>query len=201
MHVDPTLVTQALTNLLDNAAKYTPPQTRIRIAAVADGRMVRIIVEDEDQGSPQGIRACCSKSSSAGATRAPSLARASGSRSAAPSSRRTVARSAPVPARAGALASSSRCRWRPTGRDTGDAQDPRDRGRAGHPRGPARAARSRDYRVVEADTAGRAEIEARTHKPDLLLVDLGLPDADGLEVVRSVRGWSSVPLSCSRPAR
>ncbi len=51
-----------------------------------------------------------------------------------------------------------------------------------------------NYRVVEADTAVRGEIEARTHKPDLLLVDLGLPDADGLEVVRSVRGWSSVPI-------
>ena len=32
------------------------------------------------------------------------------------------------------------------------------------------------YRFVEADTAMRAEIEARSHKPDLLLVDLGLPD-------------------------
>ncbi len=54
VHVDPTLVTQALTNLLDNAAKYTPPQTRIRIAAVADGRMVRIVVEDEGPGLPAG---------------------------------------------------------------------------------------------------------------------------------------------------
>ena len=34
------------------------------------------------------------------------------------------------------------------------------------------------YLVIEADTAARGEIEARSHKPDLLLVDLGLPDAD-----------------------
>ncbi len=40
------------------------------------------------------------------------------------------------------------------------------------------------YRVIEADTAVRAEIEARSHKPDLLLVDLGLPDSDGLTVIR-----------------
>ena len=50
------------------------------------------------------------------------------------------------------------------------------------------------YRVIEADTAARAEIEARTHKPDLLIVDLGLPDGDGLEVIRSVRSWSPVPI-------
>src|SRR6186713_1883523 len=50
------------------------------------------------------------------------------------------------------------------------------------------------YRIVEADTAARAEIEARSHKPDLLIVDLGLPDADGLTVIRGVRQWSSVPI-------
>jgi two-component system KDP operon response regulator KdpE len=50
------------------------------------------------------------------------------------------------------------------------------------------------YRVVEAETATRATIEARSHKPDLLLVDLGLPDRDGIEVIRGVRSWSSVPI-------
>ncbi|MDE2136620.1 MAG: response regulator [Gammaproteobacteria bacterium] len=50
------------------------------------------------------------------------------------------------------------------------------------------------YRCIEADTALRAEIEARSHKPDLLLVDLGLPDGDGLTVIRRVRAWSTVPI-------
>jgi two-component system KDP operon response regulator KdpE len=50
------------------------------------------------------------------------------------------------------------------------------------------------YRVVEADSAARAEREARAHKPDLLIVDLGLPDASGLEVIRRVRAWSPVPI-------
>lgn len=50
------------------------------------------------------------------------------------------------------------------------------------------------YLITEADTAARAEVEARTHKPDLLLVDLGLPDADGLNVIRRVRAWSPVPI-------
>ncbi len=50
------------------------------------------------------------------------------------------------------------------------------------------------YRCIEADTALRAEIAARSHKPDLLLVDLGLPDGDGLKVIRRVRAWSPVPI-------
>ena len=53
---------------------------------------------------------------------------------------------------------------------------------------------SQGYRTVEADTALRAEIEARSHKPDLLLIDLGLPDGDGLVVIRRVRTWSQVPI-------
>ncbi|MBS0320186.1 MAG: response regulator [Proteobacteria bacterium] len=50
------------------------------------------------------------------------------------------------------------------------------------------------YRVIEAETARRAVVEARTHKPDLALVDLGLPDADGIDVIRAVREFSSLPV-------
>jgi two-component system KDP operon response regulator KdpE len=50
------------------------------------------------------------------------------------------------------------------------------------------------YRVVEAETAARADSESRTHKPDLLIVDLGLPDGSGLDVIRRVRTWSPVPV-------
>jgi two-component system, OmpR family, KDP operon response regulator KdpE len=50
------------------------------------------------------------------------------------------------------------------------------------------------YRCIEAETALRAEIEARSHKPDLLLIDLGLPDGDGLTVIRRLRSWSQVPI-------
>jgi two-component system KDP operon response regulator KdpE len=53
---------------------------------------------------------------------------------------------------------------------------------------------SEGYRCIEAETAMRAEIEARSHKPDLLLIDLGLPDEDGLKVIRRVRAWSQVPI-------
>ena len=50
--VDPVLISQVLSNLLDNAVKYTPPGTRIHIAAVADAPMVRVVVEDEGPGLP-----------------------------------------------------------------------------------------------------------------------------------------------------
>ena len=51
-----------------------------------------------------------------------------------------------------------------------------------------------DYEVIEAET-GKEGIRACTvQKPDLLILDLGLPDMDGLEVVKSVREWSTVPI-------
>jgi two-component system KDP operon response regulator KdpE len=51
-----------------------------------------------------------------------------------------------------------------------------------------------NYRVIEADSANRGEIEARAHKPDAMLVDLGLPDRDGLELIGRIRAWSPMPM-------
>ena len=50
------------------------------------------------------------------------------------------------------------------------------------------------WQVHEADSAKKGLTEAGTRKPDLLVLDLGLPDGDGLEVIRDVRGWSAVPI-------
>ena len=50
------------------------------------------------------------------------------------------------------------------------------------------------YRVVESPSGGRGTIDAGTHKPDLAIVDLGLPDFDGVEVIRRIREWSSMPI-------
>jgi two-component system KDP operon response regulator KdpE len=50
------------------------------------------------------------------------------------------------------------------------------------------------YNVVEAGTAERGLIEAGTRKPDLIILDLGLPDRDGADVARDVRSWSTVPI-------
>ena len=50
------------------------------------------------------------------------------------------------------------------------------------------------YRVLVAGTAARALIEARSHQPDVLLVDLGLPDRDGQALIRDIRQFSAVPI-------
>jgi len=50
------------------------------------------------------------------------------------------------------------------------------------------------YRVVEAADGRRGLIDAGSHRPDLAIVDLGLPDADGIEVIRRIRAWSPLPI-------
>lgn len=51
-----------------------------------------------------------------------------------------------------------------------------------------------DFAVFEAETGKQGLIEAGVRKPDLLILDLGLPDMDGVEVIKSVRGWSAMPI-------
>ncbi len=48
--------------------------------------------------------------------------------------------------------------------------------------------------VHEADSLARGRVEAGTRKPDLLVVDLGLPDGNGVALIREVRSWSSMPI-------
>jgi two-component system KDP operon response regulator KdpE len=50
------------------------------------------------------------------------------------------------------------------------------------------------FRVVVAATAARGEQDARLHRPDVVIVDLGLPDRDGLGVIGAIRSWSAVPI-------
>jgi two-component system KDP operon response regulator KdpE len=50
------------------------------------------------------------------------------------------------------------------------------------------------FDVCEAGTLERGLIEAGTRRPDLLLLDLGLPDGDGVELIRQLRGWSDLPI-------
>jgi len=50
------------------------------------------------------------------------------------------------------------------------------------------------FRVFEAENLERGLIEAGTRKPDLVILDLGLPDGDGRDFIRALRGWSSMPI-------
>jgi two-component system KDP operon response regulator KdpE len=54
--------------------------------------------------------------------------------------------------------------------------------------------RSEDYRVLEAGTISQGLLEADIHKPDLVILDLGLPDGNGVQFVQDFRHWSKVPV-------
>jgi two-component system KDP operon response regulator KdpE len=56
------------------------------------------------------------------------------------------------------------------------------------------ALEAKGWQVHEAASRQRGLVEAGTRKPDLIVLDLGLPDGDGLDLIREVRGWSSVPI-------
>ena len=50
------------------------------------------------------------------------------------------------------------------------------------------------YETILAKTGTEAMTMLSSHCPDLVILDLGLPDMDGIEVLRSLRGWSSLPV-------
>ena len=53
---------------------------------------------------------------------------------------------------------------------------------------------TQDYRYKRANTGAGAVMEALSSKPDVVLLDLGLPDMDGVDVIRKIRSWSNMPI-------
>ncbi|MBR4032408.1 MAG: response regulator transcription factor [Clostridia bacterium] len=54
--------------------------------------------------------------------------------------------------------------------------------------------KAHDYKFITAQNANNAIMEASSHNPDIVLLDLGLPDIDGVEVIERIRTWSDMPI-------
>ncbi len=54
--------------------------------------------------------------------------------------------------------------------------------------------KAHDYKYITATTGENGILEASSHNPDIVLLDLGLPDMDGVEVIRRIRSWSNMPI-------
>ena len=54
--------------------------------------------------------------------------------------------------------------------------------------------RANEYNYIAAVNGAEAIMEASSHNPDIVLLDLGLPDMDGVEVIEKIRSWSNMPI-------
>ena len=54
--------------------------------------------------------------------------------------------------------------------------------------------KTHEYRYLSAQNGASAVLEALSHNPDIVLLDLGLPDMDGVEIIRKIRSWSNMPI-------
>lgn len=54
--------------------------------------------------------------------------------------------------------------------------------------------KTHDYKYLPTQNGASAVMEALSHNPDIVLLDLGLPDIDGVEIIRKIRSWSNMPI-------
>lgn len=54
--------------------------------------------------------------------------------------------------------------------------------------------KTHDYKYITAKNGASAILEASSHNPDIVLLDLGLPDMDGVEIIKKIRTWSNMPI-------
>ena len=217
LHLDAVLIERVLVNLLENAAKYTPRrQRRSRSAPRVAGDAVLLHVDDHGPGPARRARRTrSSRSSSAAAKesatpgvgpRPGDLPRHRAGRTAA----RIRGRERAGPGGGTAPASAMRLpRGEPPRDDGARAQADRrpEQRRLAMSEAARRASwwsrtkptsaascawrcRPRATRSFEADGVQRGLIDAGTRRPDLVVLDLGLPDGDGVDLIRELRSWS-----------
>lgn len=51
-----------------------------------------------------------------------------------------------------------------------------------------------EYKFISASSGEQAIMQASSHNPDIVLLDLGLPDIDGVEIIKTIRSWSEMPI-------
>ena len=203
VRADPTQVEQALVQILDNAAKYSGDGAPIRVAARPNGHAVVLSVHDRGTGlSDDERRQVGGRFSGGPATPRRRPVRGSDFGSPTPSFPPMAAKSKSK-AQASTAAPPCRfiCRCRKKGREWRAISMSEI---------PARVLVVDDeiqirrflrtgfeldgFNVQEAETGAEALRAAALRPADLVILDLGLPDMDGSEVLERLRGWSSVPL-------
>ena len=58
---------------------------------------------------------------------------------------------------------------------------------------------TQNYQFHRAKTGAGALMDALSYRPDVMLLDLGLPDMDGIEIIKKIRSWSNLPIIVSLP--
>ena len=197
--IDGVLVEQVLINLLENAAKYTPAGTPVSIAARVDDGALLVEVSDTGPGIPpaqadrifEKFYRLPREGGGGGVGLGLAICRGS--------SRRTAGAWGPTIAPREARCSGSRCRsraGRPRScpRTAGDANAPDRRRRAAAAALPAELLAVRRVQAARGGDGRGGPAAAAEHTPDVVLLDLGLPDIDGIEVTRRLREWTATPI-------
>ena len=177
-HMDAKLVVQVLINLVDNAIKYTPAGSHIVLSAAAQGESAVIRVSDDGPGIPDEAKEKVFEMFSTGEKRISDSRRSLGLGLALCRTAVSILLHCPL--------GRFLCMNKPLILVVEDDAPIRNL--------ITTTLKTQDYKYIAAATASEALQQATIHAPDVMLLDLGLPDLDGIEVIRRIRSWSAMPI-------